>query len=94
VWQFVIKQEGGRCIEFCVSAANCWAFVTKLNDVVRNLDLEVEVSGLSDILIFLVVLLSLTADSNLVRQSTSASCQIPFSTLALQHDSVQHPISL
>ena len=93
MWQFVIRQEGGRCVEFCVSAANGWAFITKLYDVVRNLDLEVEVSGLSVILICLVILLSFAADSSLVRQSTSASCQIPYSSLALQYDSVQHPIA-
>jgi hypothetical protein len=68
VWQFVIRQEGGRCIEFSVSAANGWFFVTKLDDVFRNLGFEVEVSCSSDILICLVVLLSRTTDSNLVRQ--------------------------
>ena len=68
MWQFVIRQEGGRCIEFCVSAASGWSFVTKLDDVFRNLDFELEVSCSSNILICLLVFLSLTADSTLVRQ--------------------------
>jgi hypothetical protein len=51
MWQFVIRQEGGRCIAFYVSAANGWPFVTKLDDIVRNLDFEVEVSGSSDIFV-------------------------------------------
>jgi len=85
VGQFVIRQEGGRCIEFCVTAASGWSFVTKLDDVFRNLDFEVEVSCWSDILICLVGLLSLTADSSLVHQTMSVFCQIPLSSQCIPH---------
>lgn len=95
VWQFVIRQEGGRCIEFSVSTANGWSFVTKLDDVFRNLDFEVEVSCSSDILICLVVLLSLTADSSLVRpfpvHSLSAHDVL---SLTLPRHSVQCPVAI